>query len=315
MTTSKESSQLNFEFFESQIQVKRILHESSKSKIELIQYNFSDYPCIKKQYYNRDLYQLYEQLRKIKHPNLPYIYQVLYYKNDTYVIEEYIEGKDLKEEIEEKKRENSVFTEEETYDIVKQLCGGLMELHTQNPPIIHRDIKPENIIHKLDHTIKLIDFDIAREYKEAKEKDTQLFGTEEYASPEHFGYGQTSEKSDIYSLGVLMHEMLTGKRLLADHQISYRGQFQKVIETCIEVDPKKRYQTVEELQNALDSARISKKIKSVNKSLFNRKYIALGVILFSLFITSGFMIKNIWLSSDLEKKMENEVIPNLWEMA
>lgn len=309
---SKESSKLNFDFFETQIQVKRLIHESSKSKIELIQYNFSDYPCIKKQYFNRDLCQLYEQLKEIKHPNLPYIYQVLYYKNDTYIIEEYIEGKNLKEEIEERKRENSVFTEEETYNIVNQLCLGLMELHSQNPPIIHRDIKPENIIRKPDNTIKLIDFDIAREYKEAKEKDTQLFGTEEYASPEHFGYGQTSEKSDIYSIGVLLHEMLTGKRLLADHNSAYEGRFQTIIEKCIEIDPKKRYQTVEELQYDLEIARKNKNVTIQGKR--KRKKSALFFIVFvSLLAVSIVIIKNRFFHSNSYKSVQNEIIPNLWD--
>ena len=77
--------------------------------------------------------------------------------------------------------------------------------------LIHRDIKPGNVMLRSDGSVKLIDFDTVRSYKDTKNQDTVLLGTKEYASPEHYGYGQTGITSDIYSVGVMMHEMLTGK--------------------------------------------------------------------------------------------------------
>ena len=81
------------------------------------------------------------------------------------------------------------------------------------PPVIHNDINTSNIMICDDNRVKLFDFDISRTYKKEASKNTELFGTEEYASPEHYGYGQSEPRTDIYSLGVTMHRMLCGEYL------------------------------------------------------------------------------------------------------
>jgi serine/threonine protein kinase len=93
-----------------------------------------------------------------------------------------------------------------------QLCDILSYLHGQDKPIIHRDIKPQNIIVQPDGTIVLIDFDIARQYREDAETDTQCFGTRLYAPPEQYGFSQTDCRADIYSLGVLLSLFADAKR-------------------------------------------------------------------------------------------------------
>ena len=91
----------------------------------------------------------------------------------------------------------------------EQVCGVLEYLHTRQPPIIFRDLKPANIMLTHEGKIKLIDFGIARFFKPGKTKDTMAYGTMGYAAPEQFGAGQTDARSDIYSLGVTLHYLLT----------------------------------------------------------------------------------------------------------
>ena len=91
-----------------------------------------------------------------------------------------------------------------------KLTDILSYLHSENPPIIHRDIKPQNIIVGRDSSIHLIDFGIARVHKEERTQDTSVVLTLDYASPEQYGFEQTTPLSDIYSLGVVMLFLATG---------------------------------------------------------------------------------------------------------
>ncbi len=95
-------------------------------------------------------------------------------------------------------------------DIGLQLCTVLDYLHTRQPPIIFRDLKPANIMRTPGGRLYLIDFGIARHYKPGQAKDTMPFGSPGYAAPEQYGKAQTTPQSDIYSLGALLHHMLSG---------------------------------------------------------------------------------------------------------
>jgi serine/threonine protein kinase len=110
--------------------------------------------------------------------------------------------------------ENHV-SEGQALDVMIQLCDILTYLHTQSPPVIHRDIKPGNIIITDDGRVKLIDFGISRVYNENTTTDTVFFGTQEFAPPEQYGFSQTSARADIFSSGVLLGYLLTGK---TDHK-------------------------------------------------------------------------------------------------
>ena len=221
----------------SQITPIRDMKENEKIKISFVFYEGCQGPCIFKVCKNRDLLETYQALMEVRHPNLAVIYDCVYENGNTYVLEEYIPGKTLAEILEA----NGTFSEEETRRIMMELCDGLEVLHCHEPSIIHNDIKASNIMIREDGAIKLFDFDISRTYKEGSYKNTKLMGTYEYAAPEHYGFGQSEPCTDIYSLGVTMHEMLTGKGLDHEHNATYQGALASVIRKCVEIDRKKRY--------------------------------------------------------------------------
>lgn len=234
-------------FFMSRIKLIYEIKENEKIKISMVLYDGTQSSCILKEYKNRDMSAVCEVLCKIRHPNLTTVYDYVYQNGSTYVIEEFITGKSLSEYMEEK----GVFSEKETIKIISDVCAGLNILHSQQPPIIHNDVKTSNIMIREDGSVKLIDFDISRTLKAKADKNTHLYGTKEYASPEHFGFGQSEPRSDIYSLGVTMHEMLSGKSLNHEHELIYKGSLSKIIKKCIQVDRKKRYSTVASLNRDL----------------------------------------------------------------
>lgn len=146
-------------------------------------------------------------LKKLEHPALPRLFDIVEQDGRLYMISDYIDGVPLDRKLKEEGR----IAEEIVVDWAIQLCGALNYLHTQKPnPIIYRDMKPSNIILTASGMLKLVDFGIAREYKSKSGSDTVYIGTRGYAAPEQFGTGQTGAASDIYSLGVTLHELLTG---------------------------------------------------------------------------------------------------------
>ena len=126
------------------------------------------------------------------------------------------------------------------------MCRAL-ELCERND-IIHRDIKPENIMVTPDGSIRLLDMDAARMVREKKSADTDLIGTVGYAAPEQYGFGTSDERTDIYSLGVVLCELVTGS--LPKDRIP-QGRLGKIIRKCTQIDPVNRYKNVQELQVAL----------------------------------------------------------------
>ena len=129
------------------------------------------------------------------------------------------------------------------------LCRVLERLHSQSPPVIHRDIKAENIIRTPEGRYFLIDFGIARQYDAGARRDTQVLGTPASAPPEQFGYRQTDPRSDVYAMGVLLHELATGEPDL--DQGALTGPLKPVIQRCISFDPARRYADASALARAL----------------------------------------------------------------
>ena len=239
------------EFFMSQIQYLHDIRENEKIKISLVYYEGIQGPCVLKICKNCDLSEICEKLMEIRHPNVAVVYDYLYTNGNTYIIEEFMDGSTLHECI----SINGVFKEKDTSKIIIDVCKGLEVLHSQKPPIVHNDINTANIMIKEDGSIKVFDFDISRTYKSGVGKNTRLLGTEEYAAPEHYGYGQSEPRTDIYSLGVTMHEMLTGGQLTQEHKMTYKGKLKKIIKKCIEVDPKKRYLSAKQVRKDLERNR------------------------------------------------------------
>lgn len=121
-------------------------------------------------------------MKKLDHPALPRIVDIIDNGETIYVIMDYIEGESLDKIL----CEYGAQPQELVIDWAKQVCDALQYLHSQNPPIIYRDMKPSNIMLKPEGNIKIIDFGIAREYKEQSLADTKVLGTKGYASPEHY---------------------------------------------------------------------------------------------------------------------------------
>lgn len=146
-------------------------------------------------------------LAGLRHQNLPRIYDHFSENGRWYVVMDFIEGESLEQYLDKR---GSRFTVQETLQIGIQLCTVLDYLHTYQPPIIFRDLKPSNIMLTRDGHVYLIDFGIARHFKPGQTKDTTAFGSPGYAAPEQYGSSHTTPRSDIYSLGVVLYQMLTG---------------------------------------------------------------------------------------------------------
>ena len=145
-------------------------------------------------------------LRTLEHPNLPKVTDFFTEGGKHYLVMEYIPGQTLDKLMAAR---GAPFSEPEVAGWALQLCDVLHYLHNQNPPIIFRDLKPGNIMLTPQGQVKLIDFGIARFFKPEKTKDTQALGTPGYFAPEATS-GQTDARSDIYSLCVTLHQLLTG---------------------------------------------------------------------------------------------------------
>jgi serine/threonine-protein kinase len=142
----------------------------------------------------------------LSHPNIVKVFDVSFGDKIQYIVMEYIDGITLKEYIEQQ----SMLTWKEAVHFSVQILRALQHAHERG--IVHRDIKPQNIMMLEDGTIKVTDFGIARfAQSETKTMTDKAIGSVHYISPEQARGGHTDEKSDIYSVGVMMYEMLTGK--------------------------------------------------------------------------------------------------------
>src|SRR5947209_7158881 len=153
--------------------------------------------------------QEYQFLSKLQHPNLPLIYDTFNEGDRFYFVMDFIEGKTLLDLL--RASGGRPLPIGQVVDYAMQLCDVLSYLHMQTPPVIFRDLKPTNVMIREDGRLFLIDFGIARFFKEGKLQDTVLLGSPGYAPPEQHGSGQTSPRSDIYALGATMHCCLTGR--------------------------------------------------------------------------------------------------------
>lgn len=222
--------------------------DTEKTKLSLVLHTGSQTICMLRICKKRDLSAVCKALRKIRNPNTAVVYDYVYHAGDTYILEESLSGQTVQEYMDVKGN----LTEKETVRIIIAICNALEQLHREEPPVVHNDINPSNIMLREDGSVKLFDFDIARLYKKGVGQNTTLFGTEEYASPEHYGYGQSEPRTDIYCLGTTMHKMLTGETLSLEHRITYRGKMKSVLEKCLQFDPEKRYASVQALRKDLE---------------------------------------------------------------
>ena len=197
-------------------------------------------------------------MKKLDYPSLPRIVDIIEKENVIYVVMDYIEGETLSSVL----SKEGAQPQEVVIEWAKELCRVLDYLHTQNPPIIYRDMKPANIMLQPNGNIKLIDFGIAREYKEQNLADTVSLGTKGYAAPEQFGgKGQTDARTDVYCLGVTLYHLLTGQNPCEPPYEIYPIRYwnpqlssglEAIIQKCTQLNPEDRYQSCAELLYALD---------------------------------------------------------------
>lgn len=187
--------------------------------------------------------EIFETLRAMNAKHVPAVRAIEARQDGTaFVYEDYIQGVTLRQRMEE----GPPLTREDAVWLGRQLCQALAPLHREN--IVHRDIKPENIVLGADSQVYLIDFGIARFEKAGRSADTTLLGTHGYAAPEQFGFCQSDARADIYSLGVVLNQVVTGAFPNAARADGLLGE---VIARCTNLDPQQRYSNVRELDAAL----------------------------------------------------------------
>jgi WD40 repeat protein len=145
-------------------------------------------------------------LSPLRHPGLPRLRETFTDAEHWYLVMDFITGETLERFLAD--RPHPSFAE--AMQIGLQLCAVLEYLHSREPAIIFRDLKPSNIMRTPQGHIFLIDFGIARAFRPGQARDTMPFGSPGYAAPEQYGKKQTTPQADIYSLGAVLHHLLTG---------------------------------------------------------------------------------------------------------
>src|SRR5215469_1296342 len=186
-------------------------------------------------------------LADLLHPNLPRIYDHFTENDRSYLVMDFIEGQTLEEYLEQ--IGGGPLPVDQVIKWGEQLCDVLNYLHTHQPPIVFRDLKPANVMISESGHIFLIDFGIARIFKPGKQHDTVALGSPGYAAPEQYGKSQSTPRSDIYSLGALLHYLLTGTdpseqpfffRQAAQVNTDVDPQLQALLEQMLEMDAERR---------------------------------------------------------------------------
>ncbi|MCH9027544.1 MAG: protein kinase [Proteobacteria bacterium] len=207
--------------------------------------------------------QEYELISRIEHPNIVRIFDLGVADDHAYIAMEYFMGGSLRAKM---KQALPVAT---VLDYLRQIAGALMAIHEVG--ILHRDLKPANVMFREDQSMALIDFGLAKQMTLDQEitGSGEIFGTPYYMSPEQGHAGQVDERSDIYSLGVMLFEMLSGEKpYTADTPMAviYKhgntplprlsealAEFQELLDRMLAKDPHDRFQSTQALLAYLDS--------------------------------------------------------------
>ena len=222
--------------------------------------------------------------RKISHKNVSRMYELMEEKGTRYITMEYVRGEDLKRLI----RKIGQLSAGQAIPIAKQVCAGLAEAHRLG--VIHRDLKPHNIMVDEEGNARILDFGIARSLKAKGITGAGvMIGTPEYMSPEQAEVKEVDQRSDIYSLGVILYEMVTGRVPFEGETpvgiaMKHKSEIPKdprelntqlpedlsrMILKCMEKDKEKRYQNAEEVHSEL--TKIEKGIPITERVIPKRK--------------------------------------------
>ncbi len=197
----------------------------------------------------------------LNHPNICTVYEIDEHEDQSFISMEYIDGRNLKSMIDEGPMELSA-----VLDIAKQIAGGLGEAHEKD--VVHRDIKPANVIVTAKGQAKIMDFGLARlRSQTVLTKEGTTLGTVAYMSPEQATGRPVDHRTDIWSFGVMLYEMISGQRPFKgeyDQAVIYSvlnkapepltalrsgvpSEFERIANKCMEKDPDERYQTAVDL--------------------------------------------------------------------
>jgi tetratricopeptide (TPR) repeat protein len=206
-------------------------------------------------------------LADLLHPNLPRIYDHFTEEERSYLVMDFIEGQTIEEYLE--KESNGPLPLEQVLNWGEQICDVLSYLHNHQPPIIFRDLKPSNVMMSENGHIYLIDFGIARVFKPGQSHDTVALGSPGYAAPEQYGKAQSTPRSDIYSLGAMLHFLLTGVdpseqpfffRPAGQLNPNVPQELENLLQRMLDMTASNRPETLQEVVNVLrhvDQQRIS----------------------------------------------------------
>ena len=216
----------------------RVLKQSPRGTVSVVRHKKSGTRYVFRRYSGSG--EVYRRLLPVLCPHLPQIMEAAEQDGQTAVLEEYVQGDTLAELLMVAR-----LTEREARQVTMQLCQALHVLHSMGA--VHRDVKPENVILRGSDAV-LIDFDAARIYKDESESDTQVLGTTGFAAPEQYGIFQSDERADIFSLGVLLNIMLTGKHPSREMAA---GKMGRIVRKCTMTAPEQRYQSARALMEVL----------------------------------------------------------------
>lgn len=234
-------------------------------------------------------------MKNLDHPMLPRIVDIEEDPKFFYIIMDFVQGENLKTVV----TSSGPQAQDTVVSWGVKLCDVLTYLHGKG--IVYRDMKPANIMLSPDGNIKLIDFGIAREYKENASEDTTALGTEGYAAPEQYeGKGQTDARTDVYGMGITLFQLLTGVNPSSYQENIFSIRLQnpnlssgldKIILKCTNKDPKKRYQSTEELKKALLNYRkLDDKFLKKQKKVIKKFFTLLGLSTLCFVIAGGSFI-------------------------
>ena len=234
--------------------------------------------------------RVFQYLASHQVPGTPPIRELVEDDGVLYIVEEYVSGETLRQRLD---REGPM-AEGDAVRLVAQVCEILEPLHRLEPPIVHRDIKPENLILTSDGRVVLVDFNSAKETRRDQGQDTVLIGTAGYAAPEQYGFSSSRPTADVYALGVLLNELITGHR---PSEGLCGGRRSRVVQRCIQMDPANRYQTAEKLQWALEDHRLPERLSGLQGVLswlppgfrsLNPGYMLLGGFWYAVILSGTF---------------------------
>lgn len=233
-----------------------------------------------------------QTLARLNHPNIVQVYDWGEFDNSYFICMEYVEGDSLKDIIEKK----GTLPPKAVVGYASQICNALLMAHKNN--LIHRDIKPQNILITPEGKVKVTDFGIAKSLNMDVTKTLNIIGTAHYISPEQAKGDVLDHRTDIYSLGIVLYEMLTGDvpfrgnssidiSLKHVNEVAIRPselieniplELEKIIMHCLEKKPQARYSTVKELADDLkrylagkNLSFASEKQKTIRTGIFFKK--------------------------------------------